>query len=170
MAFTRTGETKLGHCEIQIRPLRVETGLRTKRVHGNARQRYSVNRARKNATNVFENSNNLNALDFKHLVDIEGVTGSIPVAPTTQSIGIELRPIPVHLARGTWAFRVYVRLCIGLRKTKIGFCPSVSASKNSVPGSVLRDRFDDCVGGWQFGPFRLHHPHSGVVWSLRHSQ
>jgi hypothetical protein len=24
-------------------------------------------------------------LGFKHLVDIEGVTGSIPVAPTTQS-------------------------------------------------------------------------------------
>jgi hypothetical protein len=36
----------------------------------------------KNATNAFKNSNNPNVLGFKHLVDIEGVTGSIPVAPT----------------------------------------------------------------------------------------
>jgi hypothetical protein len=34
----------------------------------------------------------------------------------------------------------------------------VSASKISVPDSGVRDRFDDWVGGWQFGPFRLHHP------------
>jgi hypothetical protein len=34
----------------------------------------------KNATNLFRNSNNPNELGFKHLVDIEGVTGSIPVA------------------------------------------------------------------------------------------
>src|SRR6202022_1501699 len=39
-----------------------------------------------------------------------------------------------------------------------GFCAPVSASKISVPGSGARDRFDDWVGGWQFGPFRLHHP------------
>jgi hypothetical protein len=39
----------------------------------------------KNATNLFRNSNNPNELGFKHLVDIEGVTGSIPVAPTIQS-------------------------------------------------------------------------------------
>jgi hypothetical protein len=32
----------------------------------------------KNATNKFEKSNYLNVLGFKHLVDIEGVTGSIP--------------------------------------------------------------------------------------------
>jgi hypothetical protein len=31
----------------------------------------------KNATNDFEKSNYLNVLGFKHLVDIEGVTGSI---------------------------------------------------------------------------------------------
>src|ERR1700730_5628131 len=40
-----------------------------------------------------------------------------------------------------------------------GFCAPVSASKISVPDSDVRDRFDDdCVGGWQFGPFPLHHP------------
>jgi len=33
---------------------------------------------KKNATNDFEKYNYLNVLDFKHLVDIEGVTGSIP--------------------------------------------------------------------------------------------
>jgi hypothetical protein len=44
------------------------------------------------------------------------------------------------------------------RRRKVGFYPSVSASKNSVPDSDVRDRFDDWVGGWQFGPFQLHHP------------
>ena len=39
-----------------------------------------------------------------------------------------------------------------------GFYAPVSASKISVPDSDVRDRFDDWVGGWQFGPFRLHHP------------
>jgi hypothetical protein len=34
----------------------------------------------KNATNDFKKSNYLNVFGFKHLVDIEGVTGSIPVA------------------------------------------------------------------------------------------
>jgi hypothetical protein len=43
-------------------------------------------------------------------------------------------------------------------RRKVGFYPSVSASKNSVPDSDVRDRFDDWVGGWQFGPFQLHHP------------
>jgi hypothetical protein len=57
-------------------------------------------------TNVFGNPNKLNVLGLKHLVDIEGVTGSIPVAPTTQSSGIELRPIHAHLSHGTRAFRV----------------------------------------------------------------
>jgi hypothetical protein len=37
------------------------------------------------------------------------------------------------------------------------FRPPVSASKISVPGSGVRDRFDDWVGRWQFGPFRLVH-------------
>src|SRR5580692_9620361 len=37
------------------------------------------------------------------------------------------------------------------------FRPPVSASKISVPDSGVRDRFDDWVGGWQFGPFQLHH-------------
>jgi hypothetical protein len=43
-------------------------------------------------------------------------------------------------------------------RRKCVFYPSVSASKNSVPDSDVRDRFDDWVGGWQFGPFQLHHP------------
>ncbi len=43
-------------------------------------------------------------------------------------------------------------------RRKSGFYPSVSASKNSVPDSDVRDRFDDWVGGWQFGPFQPHHP------------
>jgi hypothetical protein len=53
----------------------------------------------------------------------EGVTGSIPVAPTTQSVGIELRRLSVHLSRGTRAFRVDPRLRIGLQATKIRFSP-----------------------------------------------
>jgi hypothetical protein len=43
-------------------------------------------------------------------------------------------------------------------RRKSGFYPSVSASKNSVPDSDVRDRFDDWVGGRQFGPFQPHHP------------
>src|ERR1700694_5512600 len=43
-----------------------------------------------------------------------------------------------------------------------GFCAAVSASKISVHDSGVRARFDDCVGGWQFGPFRLHHPVIGI--------
>jgi hypothetical protein len=40
-----------------------------------------------------------------------------------------------------------------------GFYAPVSASKNSVPDSESETRCDDdCVGGWQFGPLRLHHP------------
>jgi hypothetical protein len=68
----------------QTGPLR-KSIRRTKSVYGNARQRYGVNKRRRTSSSVFRNSNNLNALDFKHLVDIEGVTGSIPVAPTIQS-------------------------------------------------------------------------------------
>jgi hypothetical protein len=52
-----------------------------------------------------------------------------------------------------------------------GFYAPVSASKNSVPDSELETRFDDdCVGGWQFGPFRLHHPvfpNRAFRWRLR---
>jgi hypothetical protein len=44
----------------------------------------------KNATNVFENSNNLNELGFKHLVDIEGVTGFDRCRGHHPVIGIEL--------------------------------------------------------------------------------
>jgi hypothetical protein len=38
------------------------------------------------------------------------------------------------------------------------FRRSVSAAKNSVPGSSFGDGFDHCVGSMQFGPDRLHHP------------
>src|SRR5258705_6442896 len=41
---------------------------------------------------------------------------------------------------------------------KGGSGPSVSASKNSVPDSDVRDRFDDWVVGLQFMPDYLHHP------------
>src|SRR5258705_3571453 len=41
---------------------------------------------------------------------------------------------------------------------KGGSGPSVSASKNSVPDSDVRDRFDDWVVGLQFVPDYLHHP------------
>ena len=43
-------------------------------------------------------------------------------------------------------------------REKGGFGPSVSASKNSVPDSDFRDRFDDWVVGRQFVPDYLHHP------------
>ena len=43
-------------------------------------------------------------------------------------------------------------------RQKGGSGPSVSASKNSVPDSDVRDRFDDWVVGLQFVPDYLHHP------------
>jgi hypothetical protein len=43
-------------------------------------------------------------------------------------------------------------------REKGGFGPSVSASKNSVPDSDFRDRFDDWVVGRQFVPDYLHQP------------
>jgi hypothetical protein len=52
-----------------------------------------------------------------------GVIGSIPVEPTTQSSGIELRRIPVHLSRETRVFRVRSRLRIGLHAPKKRFLP-----------------------------------------------
>jgi hypothetical protein len=64
--------------------------MRTKPVYGNAGQRYGVNRPGRTTTNAFEKINKLNRLGFDILVDIEGVTGSIPVAPTTQSSGLKL--------------------------------------------------------------------------------
>jgi hypothetical protein len=60
------------------------SAMRTKRVYGIARHRYTVNRPGRTSLNVFEKINKLNRLVFDSLVDIEGVTGSIPVAPTTQ--------------------------------------------------------------------------------------
>jgi hypothetical protein len=50
--------------------------------HGND----GVHRPGRTSTSVCRNTNNLNGLGFKHLVDIEGVTGSIPVAPTTHTL------------------------------------------------------------------------------------
>src|SRR6267378_3423309 len=43
-------------------------------------------------------------------------------------------------------------------RQKGGSGPSVSASKNSVPDSDVRDRFDDWVVGLQFVPDYPHHP------------
>src|ERR1700687_2489624 len=43
-------------------------------------------------------------------------------------------------------------------RQKGGSGPSVSASKNSVPDSDVRDGFDDWVVGVQFVPPSLHHP------------
>ena len=43
-------------------------------------------------------------------------------------------------------------------RQKGGSGPSVSASKNSVPDSDVRDGFDDWVVGLQFVPDYLHHP------------
>ena len=49
----------------------------------------------KNTTNVFGNPNKLNVLGFKHLVDIEGVTGSIPVAHSVHDPGRIDDPSPI---------------------------------------------------------------------------
>jgi hypothetical protein len=43
-------------------------------------------------------------------------------------------------------------------KQRQRICPSVSASKISVPGSDGGDRFEDWVVGHQFVPDYLHHP------------
>jgi hypothetical protein len=68
-----------------------QLGLAASENNKHLRQRTATIRreqTEKNATDDFEKSNYLNVLGFKQLVDIEGVTGSIPVA---QSSGIELR-------------------------------------------------------------------------------
>jgi hypothetical protein len=65
---------------------------------------------------------------------------------TTQSSGIVLRPIHAHLSRGTRVFESALVSESVSRRRKVGFYPSVSASKNSVPDSDVRDRFDDWVG------------------------
>jgi hypothetical protein len=84
----------------------------------------------KNATNVFEKSNYVNVLGFKHLVDIEGVTGSIPRKPhvfyTTENKPF-LRGFPAtHFPD--------FGLCWRSRLLGGDFWRPVSASKNSVPG------------------------------------
>src|SRR5258707_730790 len=43
-------------------------------------------------------------------------------------------------------------------RQKGGFGPSGYETKNSVPDSDFRDRFDDWVVGRQFEPDYLHHP------------
>jgi hypothetical protein len=80
-----------------------------------------------------------------------------------------VRPPPSHRDRTPFSFfalipperglfeSLGVSVSVSTRRNG-GFCAPVSASKISVPGSGARDRFDDWVGGWQFGPFRLHHP------------
>jgi hypothetical protein len=45
----------------------------------------------------------------------------------------------------------HVSVSVSTRR-KSGFYPSVSASKNSVPDSDVRDRFDDWVGGLAYHP------------------
>jgi hypothetical protein len=52
-----------------------------------------------------------------------GVRSSVPSSSTTQSVGIELCRLPVHLSRRTRAFRVHPRLRIGLHPTKKRFLP-----------------------------------------------
>src|SRR5882724_8763841 len=78
-------------------------------------------------------------------------------------------PPPSHRYRTQFSFFALVppewgpfeslRVSVSVSKRRNGgFYAPVSASKISVPDSDVRDRFDDWVGGWQFGPFRLHHP------------
>jgi hypothetical protein len=76
----------------QTGPLR-KSIRRTKSVYGNARQRYGVNRPGRTSPNVFKKSNKINLLDFEHLVDIEGVTGSIPVAPPSSRVATLTNPV-----------------------------------------------------------------------------
>src|SRR5450432_1617257 len=76
----------------------------TKRVHGNARQRYTVNEMRRTATDVFRKANKLNSLGFDSLVDIEGVTGSIPVAPTilrSRATARQAPSLPKHSSKAS---------------------------------------------------------------------
>src|SRR3981189_3045569 len=91
------------------------------------------------------------------------------------------RPPPSHRYRTQFSFFALVppewgsfeslRVSVSVSKRRNGgFYAPVSASKISVPDSDVRDRFDDWVGGWQFGPFRLHHPHSVVIWSMRRTR
>jgi hypothetical protein len=90
----------------------------------------------KNTTNVFINPNNLNVLGFKHLVDIEGVTGSIPVAPTIQShqtadfqAGVKQADSVGISAHFILPFRSLVAVAVSQADSSV----AVSASKNSVP-------------------------------------
>src|SRR5258707_734652 len=65
-------------------------------------------------------------------------------------------PAPTCGTAGFFEF-VLVPAPVSARQ-KGGSGPSVSASKNSVPDSDVRDRFDDWVVGLQFVPDYLHHP------------
>src|SRR5258708_38826887 len=65
-------------------------------------------------------------------------------------------PAPTCGTAGFFEF-VLVPASVSARQ-KGGSGPSVSASKNSVPDSDVRDRFDDWVVGLQFVPDYLHHP------------
>ena len=73
-------------------------------------------------------------------------TGSYPTAhTTTQSVGIELRQLSVHLSRGTRAFRVHPRLRIGLQATKIRFFARPSLHRK-IPFLTLRSETGSTTG------------------------
>ena len=76
----------------------------------------------------------------EHYVDIVGVTGSIPVAPTTQFVGIELGVAHASFDR---KLRVFSRSAVSLITSQDSkFAPkagSVSAVQNPVPGLVEPD-------------------------------
>ncbi len=76
-----------------------------------------------------------------------------PSLQVSNSAG-DTRICPVN--SGLFEF-VLVSASVSARQ-KGGSGPSVSASKNSVPDSGVRDRFDDWVVGLQFVPDYLHHP------------
>src|SRR5882762_11584145 len=90
------------------------------------------------------------------------------------------RPPPSHRYRTQFSFFALVppergpfeslRVSVSVSKRRNGgiYAP-VFASKISVPDSDVRDRFDDWVGGWQFGPFRLHHPVAPEMPASKHT-
>ena len=76
----------------------------------------------------------------EHLVDIEGVTGSIPVAPTTQSFRTKV----LRVESGQAVFAGFSATGLGpfssLRVFAVSgrdFRGPVSASENSVPGGPV---------------------------------
>jgi hypothetical protein len=79
-----------------------------------------------------------------------------------QPVRTILSPPPSHRYRTQFSFFALVppewgpfeslRVSVSVSKRRNGgFYAPVSASKISVPDSDVRDRFDDWVGGWQFG-------------------